>query len=121
MCRSRSSSNSSNSNSSRSNSIEIDILCSSTNDYISNDAVGRVRTDSYISIGSCDSIYIEDAVNIIKRNKYPSVAIVINNGHKTRKRDVYMDDIYHDPSPTPTNFLEKIINHDIWSSSKSKK
>jgi hypothetical protein len=60
-------------------------------------------------------MYIEDTVNNNNIKKYASVAIVINNGHKIRKRDVYMDQLYHESTPTTTSFLEKTTNYDIWS------
>jgi hypothetical protein len=56
-----------------------------------------------------ETIHIANSNNISINHTTTIRILDVKNGHKKRrKRDVDMDELYHEPTPTPESFLEKI-------------
>jgi len=95
---------------SRSDSIDIHINRSRTSsyEYQRSNSIGSRS----MSIGSVESIVLEDDIYITSDN--PNF-IIITDGHKTRKRDVYLNSDMKksyglEPSPTPSSYLVRIMS-----------
>jgi|AntAceMinimDraft_18_1070375.scaffolds.fasta_scaffold68578_2 hypothetical protein len=100
---------------SRSDSIDIHINRSRTSsyEYQRSNSIGSRSTGSRsMSIGSVESIVLED--DIYSTSDNPNF-IIITDGHKTRKRDVYLNSDMKksyglEPSPTPSSYLVRIMS-----------
>ncbi len=96
---------------SRSDSIDVCLTRSRTSsyEYQRSNSIGSRS----MSIGSIESISLDyDTINTTDSN--PSI-IIMTNGHKTRKRDVYLNSDMKkttvlEPSPTPSSYLIRIMS-----------
>ena len=91
---------------SRSNSMELEFT------VWGEDELPRNRTKSRsVSIDSIETIYLTNSNNTLNNDQKvisTKSSIDVKNGNIRRKRDIDMDQLYHDPTPTPESFLEKI-------------
>ena len=111
---------------SRSNSIDFEfIVCwedKSPRDgmksrTISSESNGTIENDEHDEHDESDENNTKNNHTFSKYNDYTSHkrnVIHMRNGHKIRRRDVNMEVLCYDPSPTPSLFLEKIKGHDEW-------
>lgn len=96
---------------SRSDSIDVCLTRSRTSsyEYQRSNSIGSRS----MSIGSIDSITLEyDIINTTASN--PNI-VMLSDGHKTRRRDVYFNSDMKkttglDPSPTPSSYLIRIMS-----------
>ena len=118
-------------NNSRSNSIELDFYIYEDEEevYQSSTRSRSRSTSRTISVDTDDTFDSIETITLVdksKKNRTHNISnyISVQNEHKIRRRDVYVDEMYKDPSPQPALFLEKIkdnINILCWSQSKLKK
>jgi glycyl-tRNA synthetase (class II) len=98
---------------SRSDSIDVCLTRSRTSsyEYQRSNSIGS-RSMSIGSIGSIESISLDyDTTNTTDN---PNI-VIISNGRKTRKRDVYLNSDMKkttvlEPSPTPSSYLIRIMS-----------
>ena len=99
---------------SRSDSIDVCLTRSRTSsyEYQRSNSIGS-RSMSIGSIGSIESISLDyDTINTTASN--PNI-VMLSDGHKTRKRDVYLNSDMKkttvlEPSPTPSSYLIRIMS-----------
>jgi hypothetical protein len=95
---------------SRSDSVDVCIIRSRTSsyEYQRSNSIGSRS----MSIDSIDSITLE--YDTTKTTDNPNI-VIMSNGHKTRKRDVYLNSDMNkpsglEPSPTPSSYLIRIMS-----------
>jgi hypothetical protein len=84
---------------------------------ISTESNGTIESDESDEGDESDKNYTKNNDTFSKYKDYTSHkrnVIHMRNGHKIRRRDVNMEVLCNDPSPTPSLFLEKIKGHDEW-------